>query len=151
MMNRRSLFKAATAALLLFSTTIATPDFRTVDEDTELGKHMKAINTALKPMRKSLKDPAQNAKNLGKVLEMQTHALAAKALNPAMMAKMPEAEHAKFLIEYRVGMHEFLDVMFEMEIALMKNDNKAAQASYTKLKKTKSGAHKSFKPKKKKK
>ncbi len=150
-MNRRSLIKAATAALLLFSTTFVTTDFQKSDDETELGKHMEAINKILKPMRVTLREASQNQKNLAATLKLQEHALAAKKLNPAMMTTIPEAKKAAFLADYREGMHEFIALMFDIELALLKNDNAAAEAAYKKLKKTKSSSHKVFKPKKKKK
>ena len=58
---------------------------------------------------------------------------------------------AKFRMDYRVKMHQFLSKTFVLEVALMKGDVEAVGKAYKALGSMKSPSHKAFKAKKKKK
>ena len=114
-------------------------------EDSEMTTHMKAINKAIKTLRAAMRDPKRYGEALTKVLEMQTHALAAKALDPEMLAEIKgEAEKKQFTIDFRKKMHEFLGQMFDYEIAILEGDTAAAKALHKAMLKGKSPAHKKF-------
>lgn len=140
-MTRTLTLLVALLALLSTAAFVSSPR-----EDSEIDQHMKAINKSSRQLRAMLKDPAKAEAALAVILSMQEHALKAKALNPKKLETIEGDEaRAKFTLEYRKGMHEFLNGMFEIEVALLGGDNEAAGETLKGLLKAKSPAHEKFK------
>jgi hypothetical protein len=143
-MNRRPLAAALAAAVLLSTAAFLPSPQGTAGEDTELTTHMKAINTATRKLRTSLKDPARNEESLASVLEVEQHIFAAKSLQPQRLQLVPEAERKQFLTEFRKDMIAFLGKTLELELAICEGKQDAAEEALKELLKLKNPAHKKF-------
>ena len=116
------------------------------DDETPIGERMEVINKHMRALRIQLKDAAKNADSLKLVLEMQHKALEAKGFDPVKLSQQAGKDaQDKLRVEFRRTMHEFLGQMFELELALLTDDNDAAEAAYRALGKMKSPSHKQFK------
>jgi soluble cytochrome b562 len=113
-------------------------------DDTELTTHMKSINTSMRKLRAALKDPKRADEASELILDMQTHALAAKALTPVKHGEVKEDERPQFIIDYRKGMHEMINGMFKMEVAVLEGRQDDATEEMKGLLKAKSPAHEKF-------
>ena len=131
-----------TLAALLLTAFIAVPTVRA--DDTELAKQMEAIDDAAKKLRRSLKKPEQNADSLKLIGQMQAAAVASKELEPAKAAKMPEAEKAKFVAEYRREMAKVITEMVNLELAVLDNQNEKAEEILKNLKQLEESGHEKF-------
>jgi hypothetical protein len=97
------------AGVILAAAIAVRPPAALAAEDTPLAKQMEQIQDAQKKLRKTVKDPAQNAASLEALTAMQQATVASKALVPARAAKVPEADRAKFVAAYRKEMVAMLD------------------------------------------
>lgn len=117
---------------------------QSTDEDTPLAEHMKAINKGLRALRAQVKDPARSDEYHASILALQSEAFAAKGLDPSKLAELPADEQSAFRVAYRKRMHEMLNTMFQLEVALLEGRNDDAQEAIKALNKSKSPAHKEF-------
>ena len=136
------------AGLLVTAAFAPIPTTSRVADDTELAKHMKAINTSMRKLRAALKDPKRADEAVGLVLGMQDHALASKALDPMKLEDIEDSGKAEFVLNYRKEMHRWLNQMFEIEIAIMEGRLDDAKALLKTTLKEKAPAHKKFQKKK---
>ena len=121
------------------------------DDDTPLGECMDAINKAMRGMRRKIGEAENFAECLKAVQTIQAKSIEAKGYDPVKLAEAEGDEaKAKFRMEYRMKMHEFLNRSFELEVALMKGDVEAVGKAYKALVSAKRPAHKAFKAKTKK-
>lgn len=112
--------------------------------DTELAKQMEKIDSAMKKLRRSLRQKEQNAQSLELVAQMQAAALACKGMTPAMAPTIPEAQRAKWLGDYRKQMAQLLSEMANLEVALLDGDNEKAQQIHKKLGEMEDAGHEKF-------
>lgn len=142
---KRILFPAVVMALLV-STSAFVSKSEILRDDSELGQHMKVINKSMKKLRAMLKDDKKAAAAVSVVLEAQEHALAAKALDPLKAEGLEDAQAKQsFVVSYRKSMHDFINQMFVLEVALMEGDMELARATHKALMKTKNPSHKRYK------
>jgi hypothetical protein len=131
--------------LLLFALTpLALQDEK--HEETELGSHMEKIEDTLKLLRKNLKEPATYPAALDALFEIQHHSLQAKKLVPAHAAKLPEAERAAFVKEYKKEMIVLLRHQLELETALLDGNAEAAKVAFDKFREMEDPSHERFAP-----
>lgn len=120
-------------------------------DDTPLGECMDAINKAMRGMRRKIGEAENFAECLKAVQMIQAKSVEAKGYDPVKLGELDGDEaKAKFRMDYRIKMHEFLNKSFELEVALMKGDVEAVGKAYKALGSMKSPSHKAFKAKKKK-
>ncbi len=113
-------------------------------DDTELAKQMEIMQDELKKLRKSIKEPAENAASLETLGKLQLATVASKGLPPAMAKNVPEAERAKFLAGYRKDMAALLEHLCKIEVALIDNDNAKAEELFKGLKKIEDDGHEKY-------
>lgn len=116
------------------------------EEETELAGHMEEIEDALKQLRKSMKDASARAASLETLAEIQRLTLTCKALTPALVAELPEAERAALVTAYRRTMVDFLLRQLELEAALLDGDAQAAQDAFERFRAMEDSAHERFAP-----
>jgi hypothetical protein len=115
-------------------------------EESELARHMEQIEDTVKVLRKNLKEPATRPAALAALQEIQQHSLACKALVPTLAAKLPAAEQAGLLTDYRRTMVAFLTRQLELEAALLDGDDEAAKAAFERFREMEDSAHERFAP-----
>ncbi|MFO0980965.1 MAG: hypothetical protein U1E76_04310 [Planctomycetota bacterium] len=113
-------------------------------KDTELEKHMEAMDDHFKVLKKDVKDAAKNASSLEHVIEMQKQAIHCKLEKPKMTATLPEAERAKFALEFRKQLIVLEHKLRDLEMALLDNDNARAADVYKELEKIQDAGHEKF-------
>lgn len=112
--------------------------------DTPLSKEMETMDEGLKKLRRSLRDPAQNATSLEWIAKIQAATVASKGMTPAMASTIPEADRGKWVINYRKDMAKLLATMAQMEVAVLDGDSAKAQDLYKSLKTQESEGHEKF-------
>lgn len=117
---------------------------RTPVTDTELAKQMEIIDEGMKKLRRSLRQPEQNAESLEMIAKMQAATVASKGMVPVMAKSVPEAERAKFIAAYRKDMAAMLAEIAQLEIALLDGDNKKAQELHKSLSDREDSGHEKF-------
>ena len=147
-MNKLLLTVSAASLAVLFSSFV-TPDVVCRQdkeaEDSELTSHMKIINKGYRKLRSTLRDAERNAESLEKIWEMESHALAAKSLEPDKFALTPEADRAAFMVGFRKTMTELIKAMLDLEVAVLDGDNDQAREILKNINKMKKPAHEKFK------
>jgi soluble cytochrome b562 len=140
-MLRPSLPLLLTPALLLLPAAQESPDEH---EHTELEERMEEIESAVKRLRRSLRDDANRADSLALVVEMQRATLASKGLAPKRAATLEGEARARFEREYRRTMVDLLSAQLELEAALLDGDLEAAKAAFTRVRDFEDSGHERF-------
>ena len=116
------------------------------DEASVLESRMHAMEEQLKALRRLLRDPAKVGEALAALARLQTDAVAAKSEPPRVLPKVPEAERAQFLADYRREMVRFLALTLDVERALLDGKQEAALAAFEELRGMEDPAHARFAP-----
>lgn len=111
----------------------------------QLNDHMEAIGDAMGSLRRSVRDPEQDASTLELITKMQTHVLAAKQMVPTKLAELPEAERTALVKKYRASMSDLLAEMCVAERLVLEGRNADAFESVKKLNSMKMQGHEAFK------
>jgi len=104
------------------------------DLDTELAKQMETIDESMKKLRRSLRKPESNKESIELIEKMEKAATKSRDLVPARAAKVPEAERAKYVENYKKDMDAFIKSVGEMKAAVADGKNDKAQDIYKTLK-----------------
>ena len=115
-----------------------------VDLDTELAKQMEVIESGVKKLRRSLRNAESNKESLETIEKVHAAAVKSKDMTPAMAAKMPEAERAKFVENYKKDMEAFIKTMDEMKAAVKDSKNDKAMELYQAIKKQEEKGHEKY-------
>jgi hypothetical protein len=114
--------------------------------DTELGKFMSDMSGTLKEVGTALAEEGDLKQALAEVCRLQKGAIDAKGEVPVQVAEMQQGKKQdKALIEFRESMHGLLGGLFQLELALVAEDAKAAGKALRELDKVKSAGHGKFK------
>jgi len=114
------------------------------EETTELHRKMEQIGEIVSSLRKQLKDPAQNADSLQKVVQLEKLTLECKELQPALLAKIPAAEQAEFLFNYRKEMVRMMTELMTLELLIAEGKNEEASKQYRDVIRVKYSGHEKF-------
>jgi soluble cytochrome b562 len=104
------------------------------DLDTELAKQMEVIDESMKKLRRTLRKAESNKESLELIEKVEHAAAKSKDLVPALAAKKPEADRAKFVENYKKDMDTFIKSVGEMKAAVQAGQNDKAQEVYKTLK-----------------
>ena len=99
-------------------------------EKSELHGHMEDIDELLKKLRKTCRKAESNEESLKLLTEIQELMVKSKAMVPSKAAKLPEADRAKFVADYRKEMAATIGMFLDMEQAILSGDNGKAQEIY---------------------
>ena len=124
------------------------------EEKTELGGKMEKINGAFRKLRKvdpatklaQIADPSKNEDSLKQIAIIKENALAASKFEPALKAKKPADEQAKFVAAFQDQMKGFLADIDTLEAAVKAGKNDEAAKLIDKLKKDEDDGHHDFRP-----
>lgn len=114
------------------------------DLDTELAKQMETIDEAIKKLRRTLRKAESNKESLEWIEKMEKAAIKSKDLTPAMAAKVPEADRAKFVENFKKDMDVFIKSVGEMKAAVKDGKNDKAQEVYKTLKTQEDKGHEKY-------
>jgi soluble cytochrome b562 len=117
---------------------------KVADLDTELAKQMEIMDKGLKKLRRSLRKAESNAESLKTIEDVHKAAVKSRDLTPAMAAKKPEAERAKFVEGYKKEMDAVIKNLEAMQAAVKEGKNDKAQELYTALKKQEDTGHEKY-------
>lgn len=109
-----------------------------------LHEHMEDIEHGLKRMRRILQDPTKRAECLEALVGMEHAALEAKQGTPPMTEKLPEAERAAFVTNYRKMATELIGKMLALEVALLDDEQPAIDAAFKELRGMEDKGHERF-------
>jgi soluble cytochrome b562 len=158
-MNRwkTALFGTLAAAALLAGPLVAPPaavaaaqdakedEKSTVkDLDTELAKQMEVIEEGMKKLRRTLRKAEDNPTSLEWIDKIDKAAVKSRDLIPAMAARIPEAERAKWVENYKKDMDTFIKSVAEMKAAVKDGKNDKAQEVYKTLKEHEDKGHQKY-------
>lgn len=156
----KSMLRLITFLSTLFFASIATaaenqpprdPAAENSDEpETELTKHMDKMNGAFRKLRRQVADAAKNADSLEQVVILREHAAAAAKLAPAKAEKIPEADRAKFVADYRSRMSETVATIDKLAAALKAGQNEEAAKIIAEIGNQQRSGHKEYRVEKKK-
>jgi hypothetical protein len=94
-----------------------------------LEHEMENMGRAFKRLNSQISDSAKNASSLELIQQIQASTVAAKSVVPGKIAKLPEAERAEKLKDYRSMLLSLLRLETDLEENLMDNDNTKAAAT----------------------
>ena len=114
------------------------------DLDTELAKQMEVIDEAVKKLRRTLRKAESNKDSLELIDKVEKAATKSKDLVPALAAKKPEADRAKFVENYKKDMDAFIKSVGEMKAAVEAGQNDKAQEVYKNLKTQEDKGHEKY-------
>ena len=114
------------------------------DLDTELAKQMEVIDEGMKKLRRTLRKADSNAESLEWIDKIEKASAKSKDLVPAMAAKIPEAERAKWVENYKKDMDVFIKAVGEMKAAVKAGKNDQAQEVYKTLKTHEDKGHEKY-------
>jgi soluble cytochrome b562 len=114
------------------------------DLDTELAKQMEVIDEAMKKLRRTLRKPESNKESLEHIDKIEKASAKSKDLVPALAAKKPEADRAKFVENYKKDMDAFIKSVGEMKAAVQAGQNDKAQDIYKNLKTQEDKGHEKY-------
>jgi hypothetical protein len=117
---------------------------KVVDLDTELAKQMEVIDSGVKKLRRSLRKPESNKESLETIEKVYAAATKCKDMTPAMAAKVPEAERAKWVANYKKDMEAFIKTVDEMRTAVKDGKNDKALELHQSLKKQEDKGHEKY-------
>ena len=114
------------------------------DLDTELAKQMEVIDSGVKKLRRSLRKAEQNKESLETIEKVHAAATKSKDMTPAMAAKIPEAERAKWVENYKKDMDTFIKTVEKMQAAVKDGKNDEALKLHQELKKQEDKGHEKY-------
>jgi hypothetical protein len=114
------------------------------DLDTELSKQMEVIDSGVKKLRRSLRKPESNKESLETIEKVHAAAVKCKDMTPAMAAKIPEADRAKWVENYKKDMATFIKTVEEMQAAVKDGKNDKALELHQSLKKQEDKGHEKY-------
>ena len=114
------------------------------DLDTELAKQMEIMDESMKKLRRTLRKPDSNPDSLVLIEKLEKACVASKDLVPAMAAKIPEAERAKWVEAYKKDMEVTIKTVGEMKAAVKANNNDKANELYKTLKQQEDKGHEKY-------
>ena len=123
---------------------VATAADQPAAADTELAKHMEEPEDHLKKLRRSLRKAEENAESLQHIDKALEEAVECKALLPAKAARVPEAERAQFVNNYRKDMVAVIMDLCQMELAVLEGNNDRAQEIHKGLKTKEDEGHEKY-------
>ncbi|KAA3605811.1 MAG: hypothetical protein DWQ01_18580 [Planctomycetota bacterium] len=98
------------------------------EQEPSLEEAMTAMKKSLRKLRRGLpKDDVDMAAMVEHVLDAQAYAQISRLMQPHYAEKIPEAQRKTYLQEYRIMQLQMIQKMFDLEIALVKEDREAAQ------------------------
>lgn len=119
---------------------------RKQEHETELSRHMEALEHAAKSLRKNLKEEATRPAALENLAEIERLSLLAKGLVPEVATKLPEGERAAFVTAYRRTMVDFLTRQLELEAAMLDGDAEKLKTAFDAFREMEDSSHERFAP-----
>ncbi|HCT56512.1 MAG TPA: hypothetical protein DGD08_04785 [Gemmatimonas aurantiaca] len=130
--------------LALALTTSALQAQQPSEPKTPLGKHMAAMNAAFRTIGQQIADSTKNASTMEQLTIFETNAKEALAFEPEKKAQVPEADQAKFVADYKVGLQKLIDTAGKLHAALHSGKNTEAAAIVEEMRGLQRSSHGEF-------
>jgi soluble cytochrome b562 len=130
--------------LALALTTSALHAQQPSEPKTPLGKHMAAMNAAFRTIGQQVADSTKNASTMEQLTIFETNAKEALAFEPEKKAQIPEADQAKFVADYKVGLQKLIDTAGKLHAALHGGKNTEAAAIVEEMRGLQRSSHGEF-------
>ena len=114
------------------------------EPETELALCMERLEQALKAVRRNLKDEGARPEALRVILELEHATVEARGHVPALAAKLPEAERAAFVADYRRMMIDMQRAELDLEAALLDGEPEAIQKAFDAVREFEDRGHERF-------
>lgn len=112
---------------------------------TQLEEQMETIGKTFRSLRRSVRDPENNAESAEMVGEMLKAAKASMEFKPAWTAEQPADEQADFVAGYKKEMEKFVMLLTDLKAALEADENEKAQDLVGELRSQQRSSHKTYK------
>src|SRR5438309_1667924 len=124
---KKSLVLVASIALLAVSSTsirraLADEAKKTEVKKSELRNQMEDMDDDFKKLKRTVRKAEQNEQSLKLLTAIQQRMVACKEMTPERAAKIPEADRAKFLANYRKEMAGVIIDFCQVEQAILDGD-----------------------------
>lgn len=113
-------------------------------DETPLGEAMEEVETHIRTLRKSLKDPAQNATSLTAIVGLQHAVAKAKVESPHMAESMEGKPKEEFVTAYRKAMIAFGRDLLTLEENVVDGDLETAMVTYKGIRAREDKGHERF-------
>lgn len=137
-------FRHLGVSLLALALTTTTLHAQQEEPKTPLGKKMAALNTAFRALGRQIEDPSKNASSLELIETIETNAKGVLTLEPEKKEKVPAAEQAKFMADYKAGIEKLVATTGELKAAVKAGKNAEAVAIIDKMKGLQRESHAEF-------
>ncbi|MES2570678.1 MAG: cytochrome b562 [Verrucomicrobiota bacterium] len=139
-MKFKTLLTLAATLALGFNVALAAED------DSPLGTEMKAMNKALRTLKKQLADTTKKEDNLALVGKMKKATEDSKKHDPAKTKDIPAADKVAYLAKYKEQMDGLSKSFDDLETAVKEDKVDDAKKILEKLSEQKEKGHKDFNP-----
>jgi len=114
------------------------------EKDTPLAIEMKGMSKDYKQLKKQIADPAQKPSSLDLLADIDKHVKAARDLTPANTVKVPEADRAAWLADYKKQIDGLLAAYDKVQAALTGDQYDQAKSLLDDILKLKREGHEKF-------
>ncbi len=98
-------------------------------EESPLAKHMGNINRSMRKIGKGVKEGANLSALVADVCALQMVVLQAKNEAPPRMGEVTDEQYHEHRVHFRKELHGLLGALFELEVALLEEDQTKAAAA----------------------
>jgi soluble cytochrome b562 len=126
-----------------------TPEEQEHDEDTPLHHNMEDMGRAMRVLNKALNsaDPAVAKSDcLAAIQKMQVLAVEGKALTPASIAKLSDAERPAKLVAFRSDLAGAIETMLQIERAILADEWPRAKELFQHMRDQRKEGHEKYNP-----
>ena len=142
---KRTLALSFLAVLVPLTLALRGATHRQDEPETELAKRMEIVKDALRSLRRSLRDPAENDASLATIAACQEAVVFCKSQVPAMTARVPEEKRGEFVRDFRLEMIHLMRGFLALEEAIVAGKDAAAvQEAFDAVRALEDPAHERF-------
>jgi hypothetical protein len=132
--------------VFIFTSLLVVSNSFAEEHNPILEKNMGQMGDHFKELGKSLSIPAKNAASIERTKAIEDLVYASIPLTPVTVAHAPAKDQRALQLKFSGMLSQLLGLTFELETALLKNDNKAAMLVAEKMVAVRKLGHELFKP-----
>jgi len=140
----RSFFDKALPLALLLALSPLAASAQDKEKDTPLATEMKGMSKDFKQLKKQIADPTQKASSLDLLADIEKHVKAARELTPKNIDKVPEADRAAWMTDFKKQIDGLLAAYDKVQAAVSGDQFDQAKALLDDVLKLKREGHEKF-------